>query len=152
MGDELASSNVNRAYSLAGTSIAIFTFMLFFLYPRFARDEINALLFQATLVVMGLATFSFVFASLYYYRASLGRIDDSGRAGYSRQGDRFWLLGYTLLFLAPSLILFSVGLFAVGSTWFALWLLYLLFVIRHFPRIQTAPKSSGSRPLKGALT
>ena len=144
MGDELATSNVNRSYSLAGTSIAIFTFMLIFLYPRFARGEINALLFQATLVVMGVATFSFVFASFYYYCASLGsRIDDAERASNSRRGDRFWLLGYTLLFLAPILILFSLGLLAVGSTWFALWLVYLLFVIRYFPRVQTAPESSG---------
>jgi hypothetical protein len=150
MEDELATSNVNRSYSLAATSIAIFTFMLFFLYPRFASGEINALLFQATLVVMGVATFSFVFASFHYYCASLGsRIDDSERARYSGRGDRFWLLGYTLLFLGPSLILFSAGLLAVGSTWLALWLVYLLFVIRHFPRVQTAPKSS-SRGETGA--
>jgi hypothetical protein len=64
MGAELATSNVTRSYSLAATSIAIFTFMLFFLYPRFARGEINALLFQATLIVMGVATFSFVFSSV----------------------------------------------------------------------------------------
>ncbi len=140
MGDELATANVNRSYSLAATSIAIFTFMLFFLYPRFARGEINGWLFQATLVVMGVATFSFVFASFYYYCASVGsRVDDSEGARYSRKGDRFWLLGYTLLFLAPCLILFTVALFAVGSTWLALWLVYLLFVIRHFPRVQTTP-------------
>jgi hypothetical protein len=143
MGDEVASSNVNRSYSLAATSIAIFTFMLFFLYPRFKGGEINGWLFQVLLVVMGVATFSFVFASFYYYAASLGsRIDDAERALYSRRGDRFWLLGYTLLFLDPSLILFSVGLLAVGSVWFALWLVYFLFVIRHFPRVQTARKSS----------
>ena len=143
MGDDLAASNVNRSYSLAATSIAIFTFMLIFLYPRFASGEINALLFEATLVVMGLATFSFVFASLYYYGSSLGgRIDDASRAVYSRRGDRFWLLGYTLLFLDPSLILFSVGLVVVGSVWFALWLVYILFVIRYFPRVETAGKSS----------
>ena len=143
MGDELATSNVNRSYSLGATSIAIFTFMLFFLYPRFASGAINALLFQATLVVMGVATFSFVFASLYYYGSSLGsRIDDAERALYSRRGDRFWLLGHILLFLDPSLVLFSVGLLAVGCAWFALWLVYLLFVIRYFPRIQTPQKSS----------
>jgi hypothetical protein len=141
MGDDLAASNVNRSYSLAATSIAIFTFMLIFLYPRFVSGEINALPFQATLVVMGLATFSFVFASLYYYGSSLGsRIDDAQRGVYSRRGDRFWLLGYTLLFLDPSLILFSVGLLVVGSVWFALWLVYVLFVIRYFPRVQTAHK------------
>jgi hypothetical protein len=140
MGDELATTNVNRTYSLGATSIAIFTFMLFFLYPRFAGGEINAVLFQATLVVMGVATFSFVFASFYYYGSSLGsRIDDVERTLYSRRGDRFWLLGYTLLFLVPSLVLFLVGLLAVGSAWFALWLVYLLFAIRSFPKVQTAP-------------
>jgi len=143
MGDELATSNVNRSYSLAATSIAIFTFMLFFLYPRFASGEVNALLFQVMFVVMGVATFSFVFASFYYYASSLGsRIGDAERALYSRRGDRFWLLGYILLFLDPSLILFSVGLLAVGSAWFALWLVYVLFVIHSFPRIQTARKSA----------
>jgi hypothetical protein len=144
MGDDLASSNVNRSYSLAATSIAIFTFMMIFLYPRFASGQINALLFQATIVVMGVATFSFVFASFFYYASSLGRrIDDVERAVYSRRGDRLWLLGYTLLFVAPSLILFSVGLLGVGSVWFALWLGYLLFVIRYFPRVQTSRPSSG---------
>ena len=143
MGDDLAVSNANRSYSLAATSIAIFTFMLIFLYPRFASGEVSALLFQATLVVMGVATFSFVFASLHYYGSSLGgpRMDDAERARYSRRGDRFWLLGYTLLFLDPSLILFSVGLVVVGSVWFALWLVYVLFVIRYFPRVQTSQKS-----------
>jgi hypothetical protein len=142
MGDDLAASNVNRSYSLAATSIAIFTFTLIFLYPRFAIGEVNALLFQATLVVMGVATFSFVFASFYYYGSSLGgRIDDTERARYSRRGDRFWLLGSTLLFLEPSLVLLSVGLLVAGSVWLALWLTYMLFVIRYFPRVQTARKS-----------
>jgi hypothetical protein len=139
MGDELAAANVNRSYSLAATSIAIFMFMLFFMYPKFVSGEINAFLFQATVIVMGVATFSFVFASFYYYCASVGsRIDEAERALYSRRGDRFWLLGYTLLFLDPSLILLTIGLLVVGSAWFALWLAYLLFVIRYFP--------PGSRP------
>ena len=137
MGDDLAASNVNRSYSLAATSIAIFTFMLFFLYPRFASGEIGPLPFQATLVVMGVATFSFVFSSFYYYCTSLGsRFDEAERNLYARRGDRLWLLGCILLFLAPSLVLFAIGLLAVGCAWFALWLAYLLFVIRFFPRVQ----------------
>src|SRR5262245_3991233 len=143
MGDDLASANVNRAYSLTATSIAIFTFVLFFLYPRFASGEIDALLFQAIVVVMGVATFSFVFAAFYYYCSSLDdRIADAERATYSRRGDRFWLVGYTMLLLDPSLILFAIGLVAVGSVWFALWLVYLLFVLRYFPKVQTARRSS----------
>ena len=141
MPDELAGANVNRSYSLAGTSIAIFTFMLFFMYPRFAAGEIGPLLFQAALIVMGVATFSFVFASFYYYASSIGsRIDAAERVVFSRRADRFWLLGFTLLFLDPSLILFSIRLFAVAVTWLALWFVYLLFVIRYFPRVQTVQK------------
>ena len=34
MQAEFATTNVNRSYWLGATSIAIFTFMLFFLYPR----------------------------------------------------------------------------------------------------------------------
>jgi hypothetical protein len=142
--DGVATHNVNRSYSLAATSIAIFTFMLFFLYPRFVSGEINALLFQATLTVMGVATFSFVFASFYYYCSSLGsQVDNVQQAMYFRRGDRFWLLGDTLLFFVPSLILFTVGLLAVGSAWFALWGVYLLFVIRYFPKVHARPKDTG---------
>jgi hypothetical protein len=139
MPDDLAASNVNRSYSLAATSIAIFTFTLIFLYPRFVNGEANAVLFQATLVAMGVATFSFVFAAFHYYGSSLGgRIEDSERTVYARRGDRLWLLGYTLLFLVPSLILFTVGLLLVGSAWLALWLAYVVFVVRYFPRVQTS--------------
>ena len=52
MREDLATANINRSYSLAATSIAVFTFMLFFLYPRFASGEVDASLFQTTLAVM----------------------------------------------------------------------------------------------------
>ena len=139
MADELAAANVNRAYQLAASSIAIFTFLLFFLYPRYASGEIDPVPYQTSLIVMGVATFSFAFSSFYYYGASLGgRIDDAERARYARRGDQFWLLGCVLLFLTPSLILFTIGLLAVASAWFGLWLVYVLFVARFFPRVQTA--------------
>lgn len=142
MADELAAANVNRSYQLAASSIAIFTFLLLFLYPKFVSGEANPLAFHATLSVMGVATFAFAFASFYYYAASLGggRIGNAEQARYARRADRIWLLGCILLFLAPSLILFAVRLLAVGSVWFALWLVYLLFVIRSFPRVQTERK------------
>ena len=138
MGDDLAASNVNRTYSLAAMSIAIFTFMLIFLFPRFVSGEANAVLFQATLLVMGLSTFSTVFATFHYYGSSLGdRVDDAERARLARRGDRFWLLGHTPLLLAPSMVLVSVGLLLVGAVWLALWLSYVLFALRSFSRVQT---------------
>jgi len=140
MGDEVAASNVNRSYALAGTSIAIFTFMLIFLYPSCASGDVNAVLFQATLLVMGGATFSLMFASFQYYGSSLGsRMEDAERARFARRGDRFWLLGSSLLFLAPSMVLISVALTFVGAAWFALWFVYVLFAVRTFPRVQTKP-------------
>jgi hypothetical protein len=140
MSKDLAAVNVTRSYTLAGTNIAIFTFMLFFLYPRFESGRINPVLFQATLIAMGVATFSLVFATLHYYRCSLGeRMSDTERTLQARRADRFWLLGYTTMFLAPSLVLFLIRLPIVASVWLAFWLLYLFFVVRYFPRLQTPP-------------
>ena len=138
MREDLAAVNVTRSYTLAGTNLAIFTFMLFFLYPRFEGGKINPWLFQFTLIAMGIAAFSLVFATLHYYRCSLvGGMSDSERTLQARRADRLWLLGYTMMFLAPSLVLFLVRLRLVASVWLALWLVYLFFVVRYFPKLQT---------------
>jgi len=138
----VAAVNVTRTYTLAASNIAIFTFMLFFLYPRFESGRISHALFQATLIAMGVATFSLVFATLHYYRCSLsGGMSDAERSMHARRGDRFWLMGYTTMFLAPSLVLFLIGLRAVASVWLTFWLVYLFFVVRHFPRLQTPRQS-----------
>ena len=142
MREDLAAANVNRSYTLAATNIATFSFMLFFLYPRFEKGTINPLLFQSTLVVMGVATFSLIFATFHYYRVSLGGpMSEAERALHARRADRLWLLGCTVMFLAPSLVLLLIKLAAVASIWLALWLVYLLFVIRSFPKVQT-PRAS----------
>jgi hypothetical protein len=138
MPDDLASTNVNRSFSLSATSIAIFTFTLVFLYPRFASGEIDGLIFQAALVVMGVSTFCLAIASVHYYGSSLvGQIDDASRRGYQRRGDTFWGAGYYLLFLSPSLVLLTVGLWVVGGVWFCLWALLMIWGIRNFPRLRT---------------
>jgi hypothetical protein len=138
MREDIAAVNVTRSYTLAGTNIAIFTFMLFFLYPRFESGKINPWLFQFTLIAMGIAAFSLVFATLHYYRCSLAEgLSDLERTLHARRADRFWLLGYTTMFLAPSLVLFLVRLRLVASVWLAFWLMYLFFVVRYFPKIET---------------
>jgi O-antigen/teichoic acid export membrane protein len=142
MGEDLAGANVGRSYSLAATSIAIFTFTLFFLYPRHLSGEAHAVLFQISIIVMGVATFSFVLASFYYYCAAVGRIEETDRSNHSRRADRFWLLGCTLLLLDPSLILFTIGLIGVGAVWLGFLIVYLIVIIRYFPVIQTARTNS----------
>ena len=144
MPDDIASSNVNRSFSLSATSIAIFTFTLVFLYPRYSAGEIDGLLFQAALIVMGVATFCLALASVHYYGSSLvGHFDDASRRAYARRGDDFWGAGYYLLFLSPSLILFTVGLVVVGSVWFGLWALALFWGVRHFPGFRSRPDHGG---------
>jgi hypothetical protein len=139
----LAAANVNRSYSLAATSIAIFTFVLLFLYPKFRSAEIDGILFQATLLVMGVATFSFVLASFFYYCSSIGTpIADLDPVSHFRRGDRYWLLGFSLLYLVPTLILLSVGLLVAGFAWLAFWLVHLLYIVRCYPGIRTAQGSA----------
>jgi len=141
MPDDLASANVNRTYSLAATSIAIFTFTMVFLYPRYVSGEANAALFQATLVAMAVTTFSYGFSAYHYYGASMrDRFADVERAVLARRGDRFWLLGTALLFLEPSLVLFTIGLYLVGAAWLVLWIVFVIYGARNFPRLQTSNK------------
>jgi hypothetical protein len=84
---------------------------------------------------MAFATFSFVLATLEYYSSSLAaRLNDELRASHLRRGQTLWSIGYTLLFLAPSVILASVNLLLVGGLWFGLWLVYLVVAIRYIPR------------------
>ena len=52
MSIDIANSNVNRNIALAGTSVAIFTFLLFFLYPQYSSGQINSILFQFTLAII----------------------------------------------------------------------------------------------------
>jgi hypothetical protein len=146
MPSELANNNANRAYAMATTSIAIFTFMLVFLFPRYEAGQLNPLLFEGALVVMGLATFASVLASVHYYGALLDdRFDDDQRRALGRRADLLWSVGYSLLFLAPVLILFAVGLLVVGAIWAVLWGTYMLFALRNFSNLRTPAKRTDAR-------
>ena len=139
MPDDLAAANTNRSYTLAGTSITVFTFSMVFLYPKYLTGDVDSTLFQVTLLVMAVATFAFVLASFHYYGSSLGaQVADATRARYARRGNRLWLLGYSLLFLEPSLVLFTVGLPLVASAWLAIWLVSAVLVIRNIEIVRSA--------------
>lgn len=140
MSLEIANGNVNRNITLAGTSLAIFTFLLFFLYPRYLTGEIDGTLFQFTLAIIVSVIFCLVHSATYYYLTvltlSLPRelvVVAFGKA------EAFWLAGYSLLLLEPSLILFTVKLPVVGSYAMVLWFSYL-FVTGLLYRRQTRRK------------
>ena len=67
MSIDIANSNVNRNITLAGTNLAIFTFLLFFLYPQYSSGQITSILFQFTLAIIVSVIFSLVASATYYY-------------------------------------------------------------------------------------
>jgi len=133
VGNETANLDVSRVVTLVGTSIAIFTFLLFFLFPRFASGEIDPILFQVTLTVIGVAIFSLVYAGLFFYTLTLpSYLNSAESVAIQRKGDLFWLIGYSVLLLEPTLILLTVRLWIVALAWMALWLSYVYLTLQEY--------------------
>src|SRR5256886_11070556 len=122
---ELATANVDRAAVLTGSGMAIFTFLLFFLYPRFSSGEINPILFQVTLTVIVLTIFSFSFSGLYYYQIRVLKMTSAQERARMRNGNLLWVLGTLFGSSVPALILFNVVIAAVAIVALNLSLLYL---------------------------
>ena len=142
MSLDIANSNVNRNITLAGTSVAIFTFLLFFLYPHYLSGDINAILFQFTLAIIVSVIFSLVISATYYYGTTLtlSLPDGQGTAIFGK-AEAFWLIGYSLLLLEPSLILFTVNLSAVALYALVLWFSYLYLTWLQFKKLTKKMKS-----------
>ncbi len=143
MSLDLANSNVNRNITLAGTSVAIFTFLLFFLYPRYFSGDIDPVLFQFTLAIIVSVIFSLVISATYYYGTTLtlSLPDGQGTAIFGK-AEAFWLIGYSLLLLEPSLILFTVKLSAVALYGLVLWFSYLYLTWLQFKKLTKKMKST----------
>src|SRR6266705_6470025 len=135
MNLDIAEANVNSNIALAGTSVAIFTFLLFFLYDRYTLGEINAALFQFTIAIIVSVIFSLVISALYYYGTTLTLSVAPGQVtNIVGKAEAFWLVGYSLLLLEPSLILFTVNLIAVGLYGLVLWFSYLYLTWLQFKK------------------
>ena len=133
MGNETANLDVSRVVTLVGTSIAIFTFLLFFLFPQYRSGEVDPILFQASLIVIGVAIFSLVYAGLFFYTLTLPYYLHSAESGaIQRRGDLFWLIGYSVLLLEPTLILLTVRLWIVALVWLAFWLSYIYLTLHEY--------------------
>lgn len=127
---DLAAANVNRAGTLVGSTIAVFTFLLFFLCPRYSSGQIDPVLFQVTLIIIILTILSFSLSGLYYYRIGVLRLNTAKKRASMQKGALFWLFGTLFVLLAPALILFTVGLTVVGVVALIGWLLYALITLR----------------------
>jgi hypothetical protein len=127
---EVAKRNAYVMPGIAGTCVAIFAFLLFFLYPRLVAGEVNPILFRLTVGVIVLTLFFFMYAGSYYYTfvASLGR-DDKRSTKYIDRADRSAVIALVLFVLAPALILFTINLPDLGLFALLLWFVYLAVLI-----------------------
>ncbi len=126
---DLAAHNVNRAGTLVGSTLAVFTFLLFFLYPRFSSGEIDPVLFQITLTVIVLTILTFSLAGLFYYRIGVLKLTTAQKRVSMQSGALFWLAGTLSIMLEPALILFTVGLTVVGIVALIAWIIYALVTL-----------------------
>ena len=64
---DYVTSNLNRSVTLIVSNLAIFTFVLIFLFLRYASNQLDGVLFQATLTSSLLAIFLFGIAGVHYF-------------------------------------------------------------------------------------
>jgi len=72
---DLAAANGTRAGTLVGLTIAVFSFLLFFLYPRYSLGQIDAVLFQVTLRIIVLTIITFSLSGLFDYRIGVPKLN-----------------------------------------------------------------------------
>ena len=133
---ELDHANSNRGLTvgLAGTSVAILTFALFFLFDRAQSGAFDPLWFRITLGDIIASVFVIGYSGTFFYWQMEALVRRPSRAAsYQWWADRFFVLGLMLLLLAPFLILVTARLWDVGALALGLWLVMLVLVARRRP-------------------
>jgi len=132
------ASNLNRVITLNGSNLAIFTFVLVFLYPRFASNQLNGVLFQASLTTSLLTIFLFGISGVYYFevvgvaKTSIGR-----KRVLIRRADMLFVLSLMIMTGMPALILFTLNVFFVAIVATVLWALYASFTAQQGRKLRT---------------
>ena len=118
------------AVGLGGTCVAIFTFALFFLYPRWVSGEVNPILFQGTIAGLVVSLFLFVYASVFYYWFLICYWNGDPKAKtYLDRADGCVTLGLVLLVVEPAFILFTINLLDLGLIALSLWFGFILLLV-----------------------
>jgi len=119
--------------TLVGTSIAILTFHLFFLYPRSLTGEVNPALFQTTITVILSAIFSFGASALYRHMSITSPVKSGPKARLRfRRAELFFALAFALMLLEPTFVLFTLRLVPVAFIALGLWISYLCLYVYQF--------------------
>jgi len=117
--------------TLIGSNLAIFTFVLVFLFPRYASNQLNGVLFQVTLTTTLLAIFLFGISGVYYLEVvGMAKTGIARKRVLVQRGDSLFVVSLLLGTAMPALILFTLGITAVAVIATGLWVLYAGFIIQ----------------------
>ena len=117
--------------TLIGSNLAIFTFVLVFLFPRYASNQLNGVLFQVTLTTTLLAIFLFGISGVYYLEVvGMTKTGIARERVLVQRGDSLFVVSLLLGTAMPALILFTLGITVVAVIATGLWVLYAGFIIQ----------------------
>ena len=112
--------------------------MLIFLYPRYLSNQLNGILFQATLTSSLLEIFLFGISGVHYFEVvAMAKTSPTTKMQLIRRGDSIFVLSLLIGTGEPALILFTLGLTVVAVIATVLWTLYAGFIIRQGRKLQT---------------
>ncbi len=131
---DFVSAQLNRTVAIVGSSMAVFTFLLFFLFPRYVNNEINPFLFQGTLAAIVLVIFSLAFSGFCYFGICASTNSAEKRILF-RRGNLLYFVGLELVTIEPTMILFTIGLDIVALMALVLFFVFAFFVARQFWRL-----------------
>jgi len=117
--------------TLIGSNLAIFTFVLVFLFPRYASNQLNGVLFQVTLTTTLVAIFLFGISGVYYLEVvGMAKTGIARKRVLVQRGDSLFVVSLLLGTAMPALILFTLGITVVAVIATGLWVLYAGFIIQ----------------------
>lgn len=128
---EYMSSNRGLATGLAGTTVAVLTFAMFFMYDRVQSGAFDSVLFQLTIADLLAGTFLFGYSGTCFFWLMAADLTHDARARrYLLSGDVCFVLGLACLMIGPALIMFTARLPVLGGFALVLWIGLILFVFR----------------------
>jgi len=111
---------------------------LIFLFPHYASNQLNGVLFQAALTGSLLAIFLFGISGVHYFEVvAMKKASIETKRQLIRRGDLLFVVSLLLATAEPALILFTLGLTLVGVIATVLWTLYAVFLIRQGRKLQS---------------
>ena len=132
---DLVHLNWSRAAELAGTRLAVFTFLLFFLYDRAISGEVDFNLFRLTVLAVIVPMFLCTYSAVYYERVvRLVSKGDARAISYLRRADRLIAFGLILLAFEPVLILSAIRLTDLALAAFVLWVVGIVLTLSLYGR------------------